>query len=76
MNNKDKLLHILMDINPDIDFETETALVDGGMFDSLEIMSLVTDICDYFHVDINPDDVIPENFNSLDAILATIEKNR
>lgn len=75
MNNKKTLMRILMDINPDIDYENERALVDDGLFDSLEVMSIVTEIGERFHVDIDPDDVIAENFNSVDMILKLIEKS-
>lgn len=74
MSNKEKLIKILMDINPDIDYEKETALVDDGLFDSLEVMTIVTEIDDRFHVEIDPDDVIAENFNSVEMMLNLIEK--
>ena len=75
MMNKEKLLNILVDINPDIDYEKETKLVDSGLFDSLEVMSIVMEVEDCFHVEIDPEDVIAENFNSVDNILNLIEKN-
>lgn len=74
MNTKEKLLRILMELNPDIDYESETALVDDGLFDSLEVMTIVTDIDDYFHIDIDPDEVIAENFNSVENIMSLIKK--
>lgn len=74
MRNKEKLLNILMEINPDIDYENEKTLVDDGLFDSLEVMSIVTEIDDVFHVDIDPEDIIAENFNSVDSILKLIDK--
>ena len=74
MNNKEKLIKILMEINPDLDYEKETALVDDGLFDSLEVMTIVTEIDDRFHVEIDPDDVIAENFNSMETMLALIVK--
>lgn len=76
MSNKDKLMKILKDINPDLDYEKETSLVDDGLFDSLEVMTIVTEIDDRFHVEIDPDDVIAENFNSLEMILKLIEKTQ
>ncbi len=76
MSNKEKLVKILMDINPDIDYEKEISLVDDGLFDSLEVMTIVTEIEDRFHIDIDPDDVIAENFNSVEKILKIIEKNQ
>ncbi len=76
MSNKEKLVKILMDINPDIDYEKEISLVDDGLFDSLEVMTIVTEIEDRFHIDIDPNDVIAENFNSVEKILKIIEKNQ
>lgn len=74
MDTREKLLRILMELNPDIDYESETALVDDGLFDSLEVMTIVTEIDDYFRIDIDPDEVIPENFNSVESILNLIKK--
>ena len=76
MTNKERLIQILMEINPDIDYENETALVDDGIFDSLEIMTIVTEIDDNFHVEIDPDDVIADNFNSIEKMIKLIEKDR
>lgn len=76
MSNKEKLVKILMDINPDIDYEKEVSLVGDGLFDSLEVMTVVTEIDDRFHIDIDPDDVTAENFNSVESILKIIEKNQ
>ncbi len=76
MDNKTKLMKILVDINPDIDYETADALVDNGDFDSLEVMSIVIEIEDRFQIEIDPDDVIAENFNSAAKILALIEKGQ
>lgn len=74
MNNKEILMKILIDINPDIDYENETTLVEDGLFDSLEIMDIVTEIEHNFHIEIDPYDVIAENFNSMKMILKLIEK--
>ncbi len=70
----DKLLRILNEINPDLDYAKETALVDDGLFDSLEVMSIVSEIEDAFHIQIDPDDVLACNFNSADAIMGLIKK--
>ena len=74
MDNKTKLLKILNDINPDIDYEKEKSLVENGVFDSLEVMTLVTELEMRFHIEIDPDDVTAENFNSVETMLALIEK--
>ena len=74
METQKKLIAILEEINPDINYEKETALVDGGIFDSLEIMSIVSDMEDCFHIEIDAEDVIAENFNSVQNMLELIGK--
>ncbi len=70
----DKLIKILKDINPDIDYENEKALIDDGFFDSLEIMSIVMDISENLHVEIDADDVTADNFNSVESMWKLISK--
>ena len=65
---REEILEILMDCCPDVDFENETALIDDGLLESLDIVMIVTDLCHRFQVEINVDDLLPENFNSVDAI--------
>jgi len=71
--NKKKLLAILEDICPDVDFENEENLIDDGLIESLDIVQIVNEIKAEFDVEITVDDLIPENFNSADAMLAMIE---
>lgn len=68
----DKLLEILNDINPNIDYETETRLIDDSKLDSLSILSLVSELEEAFEIEITPVDLVPVNFNSAEAILAMI----
>ena len=69
------ILYQKLGLNPDIDYEAEKALVDDGLFDSLEIMSIVMEINDRFHIDVDPEDVTAENFNSLEMMLKLIDKH-
>ena len=73
---RETLLRILTDCCPDVDFENETALIDDGLLESLDIVMIVTDICHHFNVEINVDDLLPENFNSVDAILDLIHSKQ
>ena len=70
----DKILEILKGIRPDVDFVNEKKLIDGKVLDSFDIISIVSEINDAFDVSINVNDLLPENFNSVDAILALIKK--
>ena len=69
----DKLLEIMMDIDPDVDYETETNLIDGKVYDSLSILTLITTICDEFEIEIGPKWMRNENFNSIHAIWDMIQ---
>lgn len=69
----DELMQILEDINPDIDYENETNLIDGRLLDSLSILTLITEICDTFEIEIGPKWMRNENFNSVKAMWAMIQ---
>ncbi len=68
------ILAILEDLRPDVDAEEETALVSGGILESFDIVSLVNELQDEFGVEIRPKDLVPENFDSVDAMAAMIER--
>ena len=70
----DKLLKILKEIRPDVDFENETELIDEGILDSFDVVSIISEIDDAFGVQIRINELDPENFNSAEAIWALIEK--
>ena len=70
----EELMGILKDLRPDVDFENEKALVTDGILDSFDIISLVGNLNDAFDITIRPANLIPENFNSAEAMLALIEK--
>ncbi len=69
----EELLEILNDINPDIDYEKETNLIDGRVLDSLSIITLITRICDEFDIEIGPKWMRNENFNSVKAMWTMIQ---
>ena len=69
----DELMQILEEINPDIDYENETNLIDGRLLDSLSILTLITEICDTFDIEIGPKWMRNENFNSVKAMWNMIQ---
>ena len=66
----DTLMEILEDVQPDVDFESCDTLIDDGMLDSFAILSIVSELEDQFEISVSPADIIPENFNSAQAIWA------
>jgi acyl carrier protein len=69
----EELLEILNDINPDVDYDKETNLIDGKVYDSLSIITLITRICDEFDIEIGPKWMRNENFNSAKAMWHMIQ---
>ncbi len=70
----EKIFDILEDINPDIDYKTRTDLIDAHLLDSLSIISLIAELEDAFDVTIPAVDIIPENFNSVQAMYALVTR--
>ena len=67
-------MELLEGIRPDIDFEKEKALVTDRLLESFDIINLVSEINDEFDVKIKPADLVPENFDSVEAMWEMIER--
>ena len=70
----EKLIEILSELHPEVDFENTQDLIDDGILDSLDIVSLVSAIDTEFGVTVPAEEIIPENFNSADALFALITR--
>ena len=64
----EKVIEILKSIRSDVDYENEKALIDDGILDSFDVVSIVGELTDAYDIEISIDDMIPENFNSVEAI--------
>lgn len=69
-----KIIEILNEIKPGIDYENETHLISNHILDSMSIVSLVVELSNEFDVTITPIDIVPENFESVEAIKNLIIK--
>ena len=74
MTNMEQLLSILKEINPDNHYETEDRLIDGGLLDSLSLLTLVSELEDTFDVEITPTELVPANFNSAKAMWTMVQR--
>ena len=71
---KETVLEILEEIREDIDFENETKLADDRLLSALDIVTIVGKFNDEFDVEISVEDLEPENFNSVDAMVELITR--
>lgn len=69
-----KLLEILTNLKPDVDFEKEENLVEDGILDSLEVVEIIDAIEKNYGKEISPEDIDPDNFASAKTIYAMICK--
>ncbi|WP_234969970.1 acyl carrier protein [Treponema berlinense] len=67
-------MNILTELKPDVDFETEKGLIDNAILDSFDIVQLIGQLQDTFDIEISPAEILPENFNSAEALWSMIQK--
>ncbi len=69
-----KVQEILQSIKPEVDFGQSTDFVEDGLLDSLELISLIEELETTFDVEIDPMDILPENFSSIQRIEEMLAK--
>lgn len=68
------LLEILNDIDDTVNWEDETVLIDDRILDSFGVISLISELEDQFEIEIDASEIVPENFNSADAMWKMIQR--
>ena len=74
MTTKEKVVDILNKVKPGKNLEKVPDIIEGGYLDSFDLMALIENLSEQFGIEIDVDDMTPENFNSVDAIAALVEK--
>lgn len=70
----EKLLEILNQIDSSIDFASEESIIDKELIDSMQLMELISEMEDAFDITIEMEDIVPENFNSVNAMWEMVER--
>jgi acyl carrier protein len=70
----DKVIEILDRIVPDVNYLKEQNLVDNKILSSINIIKLVYELNEEFDIKISPMHLIPENFNSAEAIYNLVQR--
>lgn len=69
-----EIIDILTELHDDIDFTTETGLVENGILNSLDIVAIITEINDRMDIRIPAEEILPENFDSAEALWALVKR--
>ena len=72
---KKKIISILSELRPEVDFNEPLNFIEEGMLDSFDIINLVTALDSEFSISIDGMDVLPDNFSSVERIEALLKKN-
>lgn len=67
------LLVLLKEVRPDVDFENEKSLIDDGILDSFDVVSIISELDNEFDVQVRITELDPENFNSVEAIWQLVQ---
>lgn len=72
---KEKIISILNELRPEFDFSMSNNFIADGMLDSFDVINLVNELDTTFGISIDGMDVLPENFSSVENIIALLKKN-
>ena len=64
----EELMEVLAALKPEIDFEREKELIDDGLLESFDVITLIAEIEEQFGIEIPAEEIVPENFNSAEGI--------
>jgi len=70
----ERLFEILDGIRPDVDFRNEQNLMDDGILDSFDIVSIISELNHVYEIAIRVNELSPENFNSAEAIMRMVKR--
>lgn len=70
----DALLEILTNLHPEVDFKTCSTLVDDKIIDSFDIVTIISEINEEYDVVIPAEEIVPDNFNSAQALYQLIQR--
>ena len=70
----DHMIELLEDVKGNVDYENCTTPVDDRVLDSFDILSIISSINDEFDVSVPAKDIVPDNFNSAQAMLDMVKR--
>lgn len=71
---EEKILQLLTQEFPEVDFTASEELVDDGILDSLTLTGIIAALTMEFGITIPYEEIIEENFNSIAGMARMVEK--
>ena len=71
---EEKILKLLSEEYPEIDFTASDELVDDGILDSLTITGIIAALTMEFEITIPYEEIVEENFNSIAGLARMVER--
>ena len=71
----EKIITVLKAIHPETDFEKSDDFIQDELLDSFDVIELVDGLEKTFGITIDGLDILPENFNNLEAIAQIVTKS-
>jgi len=72
----EELMELLTALKPEINFEVERELIDDGLLESFDVITLIAEIEDQFGIEVPAEEILPENFNSAEDMWKLLERIR
>lgn len=72
----EQIYDMLTELRPEFDYRDSENFIEDGLLDSFDIVSLIAMLEEKFSIKVDGLDIVPENFLSVDAIAALVEKSR
>ena len=76
MDEKEKIFEMLAELRPEFDYKNSLNFIEDGLLDSFDIVSLTTMLEEFFKVTIDGMSIVPENYESVDAILTLVKNSK
>jgi D-alanine--poly(phosphoribitol) ligase subunit 2 len=62
------IIKVLYEIRPEVDFSESEMFIEEGLLDSFDILALVSAIEEYYNIEIDLKELVPDNFESVQSI--------
>jgi len=76
IDGKNKVINIIKELKTISEIDESIDLIESEFFDSFDIINLVSKIEEEFKIQINGEEIIPENLNTINHIIDLITRIR